>query len=152
MKEKDFFIISQAQLYNVPLPLLIIGCYRILYYHYAAKDGLKDEINTITYAIKLLYGELNNLQEPDSLLEYYTVMGNSHAFSINTFYKLIQSRMKEIGIDMNNFTIKVPAKKEKGLEGMTPIQYSNYILGYKILDEYFKDNTHISYYSEEESH
>lgn len=80
-------------------------------------------------ALKCLYGEIDKND-----LENY--LGALSAIpSLKLLYKSILKWMEKRFIDTKQILIHIPYKKTSKMEGMTEKQYSDYVLGYKIMNE-----------------
>lgn len=144
MEKKYNFKVYEVQLYNIPLPQVIICYLQNLVMSKTNSDIASNAFLLLMPSIEYLFNK-RKIENLDGLDGKIQITVNVCLFE--SLYNAIFSHLKDItGIDYNEIRIKIPEFKPEGIPGMTDQQISDYYLGYRIVNEFFKNPDIIEYY------
>lgn len=164
--------INETQLYNIPLPYLILSFLTdLIPFSERERKYIDDEkrerwinvsdsfevyetLNTFFKRENLSYASIymdsknsyGNFVERSEKVLYY--QGTS--FKLSKLLNEFITKLSKIDINVKLITFKIPIKARQKQEGMTDYQYADYVLGYKIVEEYFSEFLNIEYYRQED--
>lgn len=162
MIEKVCYEITPEQLYNVPLPFLILAALQEEFIKVPVEgrshmsgvvyNGISSPYRTKVFDHfpgEKVYDILKTLFKPaifggdeqnESKKWYNEDLRSIHdAFKLTYEVEECFKNLQKYGISKDTVSFIVPSMESSRPEGMTDAQYSNYVLGYKIYDKYFKN-------------